>query len=128
MARNGTTYIHTARPNLIMEVMTAQEPKRLAKKCFMIRAGHSPGEAVLSILARDAENKVSKFSPQNISNTLHGFAKLESHPGNLMDIIADEVLRKVEGFSPQVIASVFHYVNSRLMHSCCNFYCDAAQW
>ena len=67
-----------------------------------VNAGHNPGAPVLSVIARDAENKVAKFSPQNISNTLHGFAKLEWHPGNLMDTMADELLRKIDGFSPQV--------------------------
>ena len=67
-----------------------------------VDAGHNPGAPVLSVIARDAENKVAKFSPQNISNTLHGFAKLEWHPGNLMDTMADELLRKIDGFSPQV--------------------------
>ena len=70
-----------------------------------VDAGHNPGAPVLSVIARDAENKVAKFSPQNISNTLHGFAKLEWHPGNLMDTMADELLRKIDGFSPQVSAS-----------------------
>ena len=67
-------------------------------------AGHSPGADVLKVMARDAESKVGKFTAQNISNTLLAYAKLEHHPGHLMEVMAAEALRKLESFTPQVRA------------------------
>ncbi len=53
-------------------------------------------------MARDAEGKVGKFTAQNMSNTLLAYAKLEHHPGHLMEVMAAEALRKLETFTPQV--------------------------
>lgn len=53
-------------------------------------------------MARDAEAKVGKFTAQNISNTLLAYAKLEHHPGHLMEVMAAEALRKLQQFTPQV--------------------------
>lgn len=54
------------------------------------------------MMARDAEAKVGKFTAQNISNTLLAYAKLEHHPGHLMEVMAAEALRKLNQFTPQV--------------------------
>jgi hypothetical protein len=53
-------------------------------------------------MARDAEGKVGKFTAQNMSNTLLAYAKLEHHPGHLMEVMAAEALRKLDTFTPQV--------------------------
>ena len=58
--------------------------------------------AVLDAIARAAEQKAVGFLPQNVSNILHGYAKLEHHPGHLMQVMAAEFLGKVEKFTPQV--------------------------
>ena len=58
---------------------------------------------MLNVMARDAEAKVGKFTAQNMSNTLLAFAKLEHHPGHLMEVMAAEALRKLDTFTPQVI-------------------------
>lgn len=65
-------------------------------------AGHSPGAGVLNVMAWDAEAKVGKFTAQNISNTLLAYAKLEHHPGHLMEVMGAEALRKLDQFTPQV--------------------------
>ena len=65
-------------------------------------AGHNPGAGVLNVMARDAEAKVGKFTAQNMSNTLLAYAKLEHHPGHLMEVMAAEALRKLDQFTPQV--------------------------
>ena len=57
---------------------------------------------VLDALARAAETRAPKFVPQNVSNILHGYAKLEHHPGHLMDVMALELIRNVDKFTPQV--------------------------
>lgn len=57
---------------------------------------------MLNVMARDAEAKVGKFTAQNMSNTLLAFAKLEHHPGHLMEVMAAEALRKLDTFTPQV--------------------------
>ena len=54
------------------------------------------------MMARDAEGKVGKFTAQNMSNTLLAYAKLEHHPGHLMEVMTAEALRKLETFTPQV--------------------------
>ncbi len=69
---------------------------------FGFIAGHNPGTEVLKVMARDAEGKVGKFTAQNMSNTLLAYAKLEHHPGHLMEVMAAEALRKLETFTPQV--------------------------
>ena len=53
-------------------------------------------------MAKDAEGKVGKFTAQNMSNTLLAYAKLEHHPGHLMEVMAAEALRKLDTFTPQV--------------------------
>lgn len=67
-------------------------------------------------MARDAEGKVGKFTAQNMSNTLLAYAKLEHHPGHLMEVMAAEALRKLETFTPQVY-SLKRCVNSRFCAS-----------
>ena len=64
--------------------------------------GHNPGTDVLRVMARGAEGKVGKFTAQNMSNTLLAYAKLEHHPGHLMEVMAAEALRKLDTFTPQV--------------------------
>ena len=57
---------------------------------------------MLEALATAAQTKAPKFVPQNVSNILHGYAKLEHHPGHLMDVMASELIRNVDKFTPQV--------------------------
>ena len=68
-----------------------------------VTAGHNPGTDVLRVMARDAEGKVGKFTAQNMSNTLLAYAKLQHHPGHLMEVMAAEALCKLESFTPQVL-------------------------
>ena len=72
----------------------------LKQACYA--SGHNPGTEVLQIMARDAESKVTKFTAQNISNTVLAYAKLEHHPGHLMEVMAAEALTKLDSFNSQV--------------------------
>lgn len=60
-------------------------------------------------MARDAEGKLGKFTAQNMSNTLLAYAKLEHHPGHLMEVMAAEALRKLDSFTPQVLNLLFSH-------------------
>ena len=77
--------------------------------------GHNPGADVLNVLARDTEGKVGKFTAQNISNTLLAYAKLDFHPGHLMEIMASEALRKLQDFTPQVKPTLFERPSKNCM-------------
>ena len=87
--------------NLCFPGKAALGTERGCHTCYA-NAGHNPGADVLNVMARDAEAKVGKFTAQNMSNTLLAYAKLEHHPGHLMEVMAAEALRKLDQFTPQV--------------------------
>ena len=72
-----------------------------------IRSGAewNPGPAFLGTLAKEAQTKLHDFTPQNISNTVMAFARLEYDPGALLPALAKEVHKKLPDFSPQASSS-----------------------
>lgn len=63
---------------------------------------HSPGEALLEALALEAEKKLAEFSPQNISNLLYAFAKLEHKPSAFLEQASRAAVPILTTFTPQV--------------------------
>ena len=62
----------------------------------------SPGRPFMAALAKEAEAKLHDFTPQNMSNTVMAFARLEYDPGALLPALAAEAHKKLPEFSPQV--------------------------
>ena len=56
----------------------------------------------MAALAKEAEAKLADFTPQNMSNTVMAFARLEYDPGALLPALAAEAHKKLPDFSPQV--------------------------
>lgn len=71
-------------------------------QCLPTCSGHHPGEELLKKLASASEAALESFSSQNISNTAMAFAKLEFHPGTLMQRICRATLSNLATFTPQV--------------------------
>lgn len=46
------------------------------------------------------------FSAQNISNAVMSFAKLEHHPGRLLESISAAALSRLNTFTPQVCSAL----------------------
>jgi len=63
---------------------------------------HSPGEVLLEAIALEAEKKLTEFSPQNISNLLYAFAKLEHKPSAFLEQASHAAMPILTTFTPQV--------------------------
>ena len=61
-----------------------------------------PGTELLQRMATAAEDLLETFSPQNVSNAVMSFAKLDYHPGTLMHTMSRVIPCSLHQFTPQV--------------------------
>jgi hypothetical protein len=73
--------------------------------CFEVMcvlAGVHPGEALLSAMAEACTKKIGAFSAQNLSNTVHAFAKLGFEPLGLLGPLSVKAISTLDTFGAQV--------------------------
>lgn len=68
---------------------------------------HNPGEELLEAIAVEAEKKLAEFSPQNISNLLYAFAKLDYKPSAFLEQASQAAVPILTNFTPQVCIGDF---------------------
>ena len=99
--------MHTAKG--LQKPINAVASSKLWQACHQTMlpgpAGHHPGTPLMDVLAVQAQATIAKFVPQNISNVLIAYVKLEEDcPPALVDALVAAAQRHLHNFSPQVVS------------------------
>ena len=79
---------------------------------------HKPEEELLEAIAVEADKKLAEFSPQNISNLLYAFAKLEHKPSTFLEQASRAAVPILGSFTPQVTSSHVALLACHASHIC----------